>query len=484
MHTYDNAYSYMTPKELHTRALLGKSAINIILFISLISTMGYWYVLGLQASTATGFWAVLAFSIIGIGLVTELVKKITLSLFRHKAIWLGATVVSVITIMGTLSIIDNNKELGLIRSSDEYQLAQHRQEDSLNSASSYAWAQGFDLNKLNNDLTAVTAKRERREIGYQAYLAEKRAINEKITAKRNYDSAMNMQTVAGGIMANGANKTTSSNPLLYNVAMATGVGAVVLKTVFYLAVTLLLEFSAWFLGGEVQKISNQLNMTREQLLDLEVKGVFGFSPINMKQTINRPALGSDIDIKNTYTVFLNGHEKATKKAVSAGQIIEQVLAFLEAKNLLADNAGVEIKAVNQNDSKDVQTHVIKSPTLNAIKPQKNKDPSYKTPLNEDKKAIKTFSKSTTRQEKDPSYKVSQERAENSADQERKQGDKKAMITRLKLAKSAGVGSIIECVNCGKEIEKKSHTQKFCSHSRKPRADGGNCSNDYTVKMKT
>ena len=283
MHSNGNNYLFKTPHELQKRAFIGKSAINIILFVSLISTMGYWYVLGLQASNATGFWAVLAFSIIGIGLVTEFVKKITLSLFRHRGIWLGATMVSVATIMGTLSIIDNNKESGLIKSSSEYRLAQARQENAFNTASQWAWAGGFSLTQLNNELINVTEKRERREIGYQAYLAEKRAINEKINAKRNYDSSLNMQTVAGSIMANGSSLTTSSNPMLYNIATVTGVTAAVVKTIFYLAVTLLLEFSAWFLGGEVEKINNQLTMTKAQILDAQNMDMFGVSIASVNQ---------------------------------------------------------------------------------------------------------------------------------------------------------------------------------------------------------
>jgi hypothetical protein len=289
MQAYNNAYSLLTPKELHQRAFIGTFAINTILLVSLISTMGYWYVLGLEASTATGIWAVITFSIIGLGLITEFVKKITLSLFRHKAIWLSATVISVLTIAGTLSIIDSNKETGLIRSSSGYQLAQSRQENALNNATQYAWASAFNLNQLQNDLVALTAKRERRAIRYQAYLTEKRAISEKIAAKRNYDSELAMQTMAGKIIANGSSLQTSSNPLLYGVASATGAGVSFLKLAFYLAVTLLLEFSAWFLGGEVEKIKNQLRFDSKQLLELQNIETFGmaFSEV-LRPALNAP----------------------------------------------------------------------------------------------------------------------------------------------------------------------------------------------------
>ena len=92
-----------------------------------------------------------------------------------------------------------------------------------------------------------------------------------------------MQTVAGSIMANGSSLSTSSNPMLYNIATATGVTAAVLKTIFYLAVTLLLEFAAWFLGGEVEKINNQLTMSKAQILDAQNMDMFGVSVASVNQ---------------------------------------------------------------------------------------------------------------------------------------------------------------------------------------------------------
>lgn len=76
MHLDNNAYSTRTLEELNKLVFFGKSTINIILLVSLFGSMGFWYVLGLSASTSTGFLAVISFSIIGLGLSAELVKKL------------------------------------------------------------------------------------------------------------------------------------------------------------------------------------------------------------------------------------------------------------------------------------------------------------------------------------------------------------------------------------------------------------------------
>ena len=362
MQTHNTAYLQYTPEENRKKIFIGKSTINIILFISLISSMGYWYVLGIQSSTATGIFQILAFSLIGLGLATELLKKITLSLFRKKSLWFGATFVSVLTVMGTLSVIDNKKETGLIQNSDQYKTAQARQNNALDSASSWAWASGYNLEALNNEIITLTAKRERREISYQAYLAQKRSIKEKITAKQNYQSSLNMQTLAGGIMANSENFSTSSNPLLSNIALATGATATILKTLFYLSVTLLLEFGAWFLGGEVEKLERALNWSKKQFLDHEIKKVYGDQASFILGNNSPPALENHT-LENNYLIFANGKQKTEKMGVSAEAIINSILEHLKTQNLIEKYAGVELKAINASDKKDRYSYTINRPTL-------------------------------------------------------------------------------------------------------------------------
>jgi hypothetical protein len=46
------------------------------------------------------------------------------------------------------------------------------------------------------------------------------------------------------------------------------------------------------------------------------------------------------------------------------------------------------------------------------------------------------------------------------------------------SEQAKVNSLVNCPNCGKEFKKVNKWHLFCSHNRNPRADGGNCSDDW------
>ena len=46
------------------------------------------------------------------------------------------------------------------------------------------------------------------------------------------------------------------------------------------------------------------------------------------------------------------------------------------------------------------------------------------------------------------------------------------------AESAAAGTVINCPNCGKPFRKVNRFHIFCSHSRKKREDGGNCSDEW------
>lgn len=46
------------------------------------------------------------------------------------------------------------------------------------------------------------------------------------------------------------------------------------------------------------------------------------------------------------------------------------------------------------------------------------------------------------------------------------------------AEFAKVGALVSCPHCGAEFQKSNKWHLFCSNNRKPRADGGNCSDDW------
>lgn len=54
-------------------------------------------------------------------------------------------------------------------------------------------------------------------------------------------------------------------------------------------------------------------------------------------------------------------------------------------------------------------------------------------------------------------------------------DKSTVYAQAELAK---VGELVACPNCGNQFQKSNKWHLFCSNNRKPRADGGNCSDDW------
>ena len=58
------------------------------------------------------------------------------------------------------------------------------------------------------------------------------------------------------------------------------------------------------------------------------------------------------------------------------------------------------------------------------------------------------------------------------------GDCSTESDAYKTAMDAPTGSKIACPNCGAVVVKRNQQHTFCSNSRKPRSDGGNCSDDW------
>lgn len=283
------------------------------------------------------------------------------------AIWLGSTVVSVFTLAGMLSILDSNKEASLVKNSDNYKTAQVRKENALDTASRWAFASKYNLDTLNSNLVELSAIRERREISYQAYLTEKLIIKDKIKARKNYESALNTQELAGGLMVQNATDTRiSTNPFLSHVSDTTGFKASLLKMVFYLAVTMLLEWAAWFLGGEVTKIEELLRTTKRQRLEMKNKKEFGatFEEVASVKPEKKETTALPSNLENAYFLLVNGRKKGgEKRAISAQNFINSLASHLEQNNLIKKYAGVEFKAVNKSDNLDYAVYKVNRPTL-------------------------------------------------------------------------------------------------------------------------
>jgi hypothetical protein len=57
-------------------------------------------------------------------------------------------------------------------------------------------------------------------------------------------------------------------------------------------------------------------------------------------------------------------------------------------------------------------------------------------------------------------------------------DNSGKSTVYAQAEVAKVGTVLNCPHCGNQFQKSNKWHLFCSNNRKPRADGGNCSDDW------
>lgn len=265
--------------ETKSRIAVGNATVYLILAVSLGATLAYWYVLsGIEnAKNLSQFWQVIIWLVVAVGLVAEIIKKVTLSTFRNKKIWLTATFVSVVTVMGTYSILDQTRQNDFTKQSDNYQDSRASKQAADSLSSKYAYASGYHLEILEKQYDQVIVDRDNRKIKYNTYLKRKAALEQKINAKRAYDSAVATSKTSQTNMSNGSATGSSANPLLSNIAGVLNGSEELIKTLFYLLVTILLEISAFWIGGQVQELKNLLHLTEVELLDLKNQEIFGFS---------------------------------------------------------------------------------------------------------------------------------------------------------------------------------------------------------------
>ena len=323
-------------KDARQKIMVGNLSVYLILAVSLGASIAYWYILsGAGSSHNTSlFWQTIIWLIVAVGMVAELIKKLTISLFRNKAIWLVSTLVSVLTVMGTYSILDNDKQNQLIKQSDSYQMAKGQKENALKKQSQYAYAKNFSIEVL---------EKKKRIAGNKHYWGAFNQAKKDIEAKRQYDSAVNTLRLSNNNMENSDAGNASSNPLLSNIANIMGISPNLLKTIFYLIVTLLLEVAAFWIGGEVGKLQNRLKLTEAEILDLKIRSTFGFS------------------VKEINPVLFSNVVTAETERVQAEKQIEK-LRKTNRKKLPASETVTEVKRIRkQVKEKEEQAKLNHSP---------------------------------------------------------------------------------------------------------------------------
>ena len=331
-------------KEMKSKATVGSITVWGILLVSLAATLAYWYVLaGLETATGlSSMWMTLLWVSVAVGLVAEVIKKVTLSTFRNKNIWLAATVVSVLTVIGTYSILNQARQNDLVKQSDSYQDSRATKKAADFLASQYAYAAGYDLEAMERELDQVIVDRDNRKIKYNTYLSRKKALEEKIAAKRNYDSAVGTSNIATANMSTGGSDS-SSNPLLSSLASVFSLSEGLITMLFYLFVTILLEVAAFWIGGEVEKIKQHMKLTEAELLDMKNQELFGFSVRDVQRDLFDRVRRSQQDAINAeYEVQ---QIRRTRKDEDSGKQLPsgEVAANVNQKRYEADESQLQAK---------------------------------------------------------------------------------------------------------------------------------------------
>ncbi len=331
--------------KMKNKIAVGSATVWAILLVSLAATLAYWYVLsGIEsASQLSQFWQVIIWLVVAVGAVAEIIKKVTLSTFRNRNIWLIATFVSVVTVMGTYSILDQTRQNDLTKQSDSYKDSRANKQGADAMASRYAYASSYHLADLEKQYDQVATDRANRKIKYLTYKKRRASLEQKIQAKRAYESAIATSSTASSNMTNGNATGSSANSLLSNIAGVFNGSEALIKMLFYLLVTILLEVAAFWIGGQVETMKHQLHLTEAELLDMKNLAVFGFSMKDMQRglfdRVNRAEQDS-IEAEKEVQKIRKTRKNEDGQPLSSGAVAEQV----NVTRLSADDNRHSVKA--------------------------------------------------------------------------------------------------------------------------------------------
>ena len=278
---------YTSPKEMKHKIMVGNFTVWSILLVSLMVSIFYWYqISGITTADENigAFEEALLWSAVAIGFLSELVKKVTLSTFRNKKIWVFATIVSIVTVMGSFAILDQNRSVALKKGSDSYATAKDDKATYEKRMGDYANVANKPLQTLLDAETAnikrggSNSARRQSKMSYQQFVTNRDRIKQDIADRKEYEKAKAMYDLAGDDMTGADGSGVEiSNPLFGQIHTVTGFTISAITLTFFLAVTLLLEISAYYIGGEIQEFKNFLNLTEAELLDIQNISMFGVS---------------------------------------------------------------------------------------------------------------------------------------------------------------------------------------------------------------
>jgi hypothetical protein len=290
-----NTLGFEPPHRVQNRIKAGNALVWFFAIISTAVTLYYWHSLsGLEyKKDASPVEFVILWLSVALGLALELAKLYFIFVGGYKKLWISAVIVSVITVMGSYSILNQDRQNNLTQASDTYQDARSAREDARKKASKFAYVASTSMSSLKSELEENNAKggsnsaRRKSGMSYQSYVQTRADINKRIKDRQSYDSAnatlqsenKNMQTQGIG---------GSSNPLFNSVgkvfakdaeSIAKIEGAILI--LFFFAITVLAEIFAYFIGEKVRAEQDATFLTSAQMQDMKNKELFGVAVSEM-----------------------------------------------------------------------------------------------------------------------------------------------------------------------------------------------------------
>jgi len=136
-----NQLGFEPPHRVQNRIKAGSALVWLFSLISMGVTLYYWYQLsGLEYRQDVQLVKfIILWLSVALGLALELAKIYFIFVGGYKKLWISAVIISVITVMGSYSILNQDRQNIMTKQSDTYKDARKAREDARKEASKYAY---------------------------------------------------------------------------------------------------------------------------------------------------------------------------------------------------------------------------------------------------------------------------------------------------------------------------------------------------------
>lgn len=290
-----NQLGFEPPKRVQNRIKAGSALVWLFALISMGVTLYYWYQLsGLEYRKDVQLVKfIILWLSVALGFALELAKIYFIFVGGYKKLWISAVIISVITVMGSYSILNQDRQNIMTKQSDTYKDARTAREGARKEVSQYAYIANTTLADLKAELQDNINKggsngaRRRSGMSYQSFIANRADINKRISDRRKYDSA-NATLINENKAMQEQGLGGSSNPLFNSIgaifandAKQTAKIEGGILILFFFSTTVLAEIFAYFIGEKVRTEQEATFLTNAQVQDLKNKELFGIGVSEM-----------------------------------------------------------------------------------------------------------------------------------------------------------------------------------------------------------